>query len=289
MRAFIDGRWVREAVFDHVARYQAIAFGYATELAGTVPTVARCHGVPTESAPDGSVRFRDDGAARTSLYVRIGGAWVAVVDVAAAGLDSAAEISFAAAGLANLTGAATVQAALALVNTVFGDLATLRTALGAPADASIADLLGELGAALSDYVNAEQLLGVGPDDGSDLVGVRTGSVDGDPATLTLALSSLQAQTAAVVADVADHDTAIAARALTAGFAKGTATIANGSTTVVVAVGAAYNGMPVLLTYAESPGLSTRLRGAVAAGDLTITSDLNPAVDVDVHYLIAGAF
>jgi hypothetical protein len=62
---------------------------------------------------------------------------------------------------------------------------------------------------------------------------------------------------------------------------GTGTIAGGGT-LTVAVGAAFNGSPVLATYAAAGGAAV-LYGAVAAGDLVITG----TAGVDVHWLVDG--
>lgn len=69
---------------------------------------------------------------------------------------------------------------------------------------------------------------------------------------------------------------------------GTATVLDGNTTVVVAVGAEYNGKPVLVSFAEAPtAADLDVRGAVAAGNLTITITADNTADIDVNYLIDG--
>jgi hypothetical protein len=74
----------------------------------------------------------------------------------------------------------------------------------------------------------------------------------------------------------DHGTVLA----------GSATIPNGSTSVVVAVGTRFNGRLAVVSFAEDPGSATAIwAGPVAGGNLTITVDLNPGTDVDVHYLL----
>lgn len=73
----------------------------------------------------------------------------------------------------------------------------------------------------------------------------------------------------------------------ASMISGTATVANGDTTVTVDVGAAYDGKPVLLTFGEAPTAATIVSGSVAAGTLTITIDQDNTADLDVHYMVDG--
>lgn len=68
---------------------------------------------------------------------------------------------------------------------------------------------------------------------------------------------------------------------------GTATVADGATTVAVTVGAAYNGKPVVVSFAEAPTAAAIVSAAVATGDLTITIDADNTADLDVFYLIDG--
>lgn len=70
--------------------------GSADELDTTSPTLSSGSGAPSESEPNGSLYLRTGGAVGTSVYVRVSGAWVAIVgtdaEVAAlAGLTSAAD------------------------------------------------------------------------------------------------------------------------------------------------------------------------------------------------------
>lgn len=72
------------------------------------------------------------------------------------------------------------------------------------------------------------------------------------------------------------------------LASGTATVANGATTVVVAVGADWNGSQVFLTPAQADTYaSVHWFGAVAGGNLTITVDTDPgnAAGLAFNYLL----
>lgn len=68
---------------------------------------------------------------------------------------------------------------------------------------------------------------------------------------------------------------------------GTATVADGDTTVVVAVGAAFNAKPVIVSFAEAPTAATVVSAAIATGSLTITIDQDNTADLDVNYFIDG--
>ena len=59
------------------------------------------------------------------------------------------------------------------------------------------------------------------------------------------------------------------------LASGAATVANGATTVVVAVGADFDGAQVFLTPTGDTRSSVHWFGAVASGNLTITVDTDP--------------
>jgi len=70
--------------------------GSADEADTTSPTISSGSGAPSESEPNGSIYLRTGGAVGTSVYVRVSGAWVAIVgtdaEIAAlAGLTSAAD------------------------------------------------------------------------------------------------------------------------------------------------------------------------------------------------------
>lgn len=72
-----------------------------------------------------------------------------------------------------------------------------------------------------------------------------------------------------------------------GVISGTATITAGGATAVVAVGAAYNGKPVVATLAAADATALYVKhAAVAAGSMTITANANATADTDVHYIIA---
>lgn len=67
-----------------------------------------------------------------------------------------------------------------------------------------------------------------------------------------------------------------------------ATIANGTTTEVVAVGAAYDGKPALLSFNSDPGSAAKLWGVWdGSGNLTITVDTDPGADVSVAWSVDG--
>lgn len=72
------------------------------------------------------------------------------------------------------------------------------------------------------------------------------------------------------------------------LASGVATVANGATTVVVAVGADWDGSQVFLTPAQADTYaSVHWFGAVASGNLTITVDTDPgnAAGLALNYLL----
>jgi hypothetical protein len=52
--------------------------GATQALIATSPTVTSGSGAPSASEPNGSVYMRTGGAAATTLYLRVSGAWVAV-------------------------------------------------------------------------------------------------------------------------------------------------------------------------------------------------------------------
>lgn len=67
---------------------------------------------------------------------------------------------------------------------------------------------------------------------------------------------------------------------------GSATILNGNTFVAVPVGARFNGMLAVVSFAEDPGSATAIwSGPVIGGNLVITVDVNPGKDLDVHYAL----
>ncbi len=68
---------------------------------------------------------------------------------------------------------------------------------------------------------------------------------------------------------------------------GTDVILSGQTTVVVAVGTAFNGKPVVATLNEVDGVVHVVAAVVAAGDLTITLSAVTTADRDVGFVIDG--
>lgn len=69
---------------------------------------------------------------------------------------------------------------------------------------------------------------------------------------------------------------------------GVATVANGTTTEVVAVGAAYDGKPALLSFNTDPGSAAALWGVWdGSGNLTITVDADPGADISVAWQVDG--
>ena len=69
---------------------------------------------------------------------------------------------------------------------------------------------------------------------------------------------------------------------------GTATIANGDTTIAVAVGVALNGKLAVVSFAEAPTAATLIFAApVAGGNLTITIDQDNTTTLDVHFVLDG--
>lgn len=81
-------------------------------------------GAPTIVANNGSVYFRQDGGAGTTLYLRISGAWVAVPGVGGAGSFTTLAASGAAALASTLSvaGAATFNGAVTLGNATADDI-----------------------------------------------------------------------------------------------------------------------------------------------------------------------
>lgn len=99
----------------------------------------------------------------------------------------------------------------------------------------------------------------------------------------LATAAGDAQTDATQA-LADADTANTALGK---ILSGTLTVLNGQTTITSSVGAAYNGKPVLVSFAEAPTAAAKCWGVVAAGTLTLTIDVDNTADLDLTYLIDG--
>jgi hypothetical protein len=71
-----------------------------------------------------------------------------------------------------------------------------------------------------------------------------------------------------------------------GIQSGTATVLNGATTAVIAVGAEFDGSLAVVSFAEAPtAASTVWAGPVAGGNLTVAIDVDNTADLDVHYLL----
>jgi len=67
---------------------------------------------------------------------------------------------------------------------------------------------------------------------------------------------------------------------------GQATIPNGSTTVAVTVGAAYNGKKAVVSFGEAPTSAVLVYSLdVAAGDLVIGINADNTADLKVNYII----
>lgn len=72
-------------------------------------------------------------------------------------------------------------------------------------------------------------------------------------------------------------------------AAGQATILNGATTAVVAVGAALNGAEAVVAFGEAPTAAKAVYStAVAGGNLTIGIDVDNTANVKVNWVIYGA-
>ena len=69
---------------------------------------------------------------------------------------------------------------------------------------------------------------------------------------------------------------------------GTATVLNGATTAVVALGTEFNGALAVVSFAEAPTAAAKIwAGPVAGGNLTINIDVDNTADLDVHYIVDG--
>lgn len=67
---------------------------------------------------------------------------------------------------------------------------------------------------------------------------------------------------------------------------GQATVANGATTVTVAVGAAYDGANAVVGFGETPTVAATVSSAVVAGgDLVITTNADNTADLLVNWFI----
>ncbi len=68
---------------------------------------------------------------------------------------------------------------------------------------------------------------------------------------------------------------------------GVVTVADGATTGTAAVGAAYDGKAVLVSFGEAPTAATWAFGSVSGGTLTVTLDQDNTADLAINYLIDG--
>lgn len=68
---------------------------------------------------------------------------------------------------------------------------------------------------------------------------------------------------------------------------GKLTVLNGATSATLTVGAAFNGKPVLVSFAEAPTAASMCYGVVAAGDLTVNINVDNTADLDLNYIIDG--
>jgi len=84
---------------------------------------------------------------------------------------------------------------------------------------------------------------------------------------------------------ADWSTTVATHAI---VAAGQGTVLLGATTVVVAVGVAFNGFPVVATLNRVDGVIRVVSAVVAAGNLTITTSAAVNADTLVAYTVLGA-
>lgn len=67
---------------------------------------------------------------------------------------------------------------------------------------------------------------------------------------------------------------------------GVGTILNGATTVVIAVGAEFDGAFAVVSFGEAPASTVLVwSGVVASGNLTITADQDNTADLDVNYIL----
>tara|TARA_Y100000034_G_scaffold136543_1_gene213730 strand:- start:8590 stop:8979 length:390 start_codon:yes stop_codon:yes gene_type:complete len=69
---------------------------------------------------------------------------------------------------------------------------------------------------------------------------------------------------------------------------GVGTILNGTTSIAVTVGAAFNGKRAVVSMAEAPTAAALVwAGVVAGGDLTLNCDVDNTASLDVNYVLDG--
>lgn len=116
-------------------------------------------------------------------------------------------------------------------------------------------------------------------------------VVGDPAARILLgtrLVEMAASIATLVSGLAAVVSSAAASALALSkMVSGSATILNTGTSVVVAVGTAYNGKPVHAQMSAADGTKYILSAIVSGGNLTITLSAAATADRVVYYFIDG--
>ena len=100
-------------------------------------------------------------------------------------------------------------------------------------------------------------------------------------TLSTAAGDAQADATQALADADTANTALGK------ILSGKLTVSSGQTTITSSVGAAYNGKPVLVSFAEAPTAAAKCWGVVAADTLTLTIDVDNTADLDLTYLIDG--
>lgn len=141
----------------------------------------------------------------------------------------------------------------------------------------LGDRLNELAAMGATSVSTleAELAAITAGNGASKVGVQDVGTYYTGANVEAALQEVGAELADINADLAD-------------IIDGTATILSGGTSIVVAVGAGFNGKFPVVSFAEAPVAAAIVwAGPVAGGNLTININVNNTADLDVHYIIDG--
>ncbi len=144
--------------------------------------------------------------------------------------------------------------------------------------------------ALNDSAASQELidfLGVLDPDGDGAIDAA--QVVYDPTASGLAAVDAQAAIDEnnTIADQAVAD-ALAAQDSVNAITSGTDTVLNGATSVVVAVGAAFNGKLAVVGFGALPVAAGLVwAGPVAAGNLTINIDVDNTADMVVNYIVDG--